>query len=69
MPFQDDPRAERTQELEMMYLLIITCVGCGDISASPVPYKIATYTDLKSCEEAGAFVREVTHDQTNSDHL
>lgn len=38
----------------MMYLLIITCVGCGDISATLVPYKIATYSDLKSCEEAGS---------------
>jgi hypothetical protein len=38
----------------MMYLLIITCVGCGDISATLVPYKIATYTDAKSCEDAGS---------------
>jgi len=37
----------------MMYLLMITCVGCRDISASLVPYKIATYTDLQSCQEAG----------------
>jgi hypothetical protein len=33
---------KRTWEFEMMYLLIITCVGCGDIFASLVPFKIAT---------------------------
>ncbi len=38
----------------MMYLLLITCVGCGDILATLVPYKIATYSDSKSCEEAGS---------------
>jgi hypothetical protein len=39
----------------MMYLLIITCIGCGEIHASLVPYKIATYSDQKTCEEAGSF--------------
>jgi hypothetical protein len=45
----------------MVYLLILTCVGCGDIFASLVPFKIATYSDLKSCEEAGSlYVKSIT---------
>jgi len=44
----------------MMYLLIITCVGCGDTFASLVPFKIATYADLQTCQDAGAlYVKSV----------
>lgn len=44
----------------MMYLLIITCVGCGDTFASLVPFKIATYSDLQTCQDAGAlYVKSV----------